>query len=53
MTYATGYLQNAVDERRAAARASAPDVKHYHLKEASRWEWLAAEISRQFQPPAT
>jgi len=50
MTYALGYLQNAADERRAAACASTPNVREKHLKAASRWETLAAEISRQFAP---
>lgn len=48
MTYANGFLQNAADERRAAARASMPNVRDNHLKAALRWEALAEEVSREF-----
>jgi hypothetical protein len=50
MPYANGFLQNAADERRAAARASTPAARDHHLGAARRWESLADEISRQFAP---
>ncbi|GGD82917.1 hypothetical protein GCM10010990_36200 [Croceicoccus mobilis] len=48
MSYASGYRQNAADERYAASRATMPHIKDKHLKAASRWDALADELSRQF-----
>lgn len=50
MIYASGYRQNAADERRAARRAASPHIEEMHLKAAARWDLLADELSSHFQP---
>jgi len=46
MSVTRGYRQNALDERRAAARAKLELVASRHLEIARQWDALADELHR-------